>query len=157
MGWGCGAVRIGRRIGTTLCARKAVGERMVRLIGGETSAVSMPDRSTRTRWEPGPPASPEAPVVSISLPVLAQTCLFKPYKGSDRILYSEIVLRGDVRELSEHLFNSTETVSVRRGRDNSWWSVRVPSRPTYDRWRMFGTSSPSSRAHPTPASPSASG
>jgi glycosyltransferase involved in cell wall biosynthesis len=69
---------------------------------------------------------------------LAKTGLIKPYKGSDRILFSEIVLLGGVRELSEHLFNSTETVSVRRGRDNAWWSAQAPSRPTYDRWRMLG-------------------
>jgi hypothetical protein len=79
-GWG--ARRIDRRIGTTLLARKAVGERMVRLICGETGAVSMPDESARPR--------------------------------------------------------SAGTVSVLRGRDNSSWSARVSSRPTYDRWRMFG-------------------
>jgi hypothetical protein len=79
--WPCAAVDVGsdvvgmRRLSNRPAdrdyssAQKAVGERMVRMIGGETSAVSIPDGSTRPRWEPGPPASPEAPVVSISLPV----------------------------------------------------------------------------------------
>jgi hypothetical protein len=85
MWWGCGAARIDRRIGTTLPARKAVGERMVRMIGGETSAVSMPDGSTRPRLEPGPPASPEAPVLSIGLPVRnGERCLERASRADER-------------------------------------------------------------------------
>lgn len=67
---------------------------------------------------------------------LATTCMLEPYKGSDRILFSEMVLLGDVRELDEHLFNSTETVSVRRGRDHTWWTTEAVDRPTFDRWRQ---------------------
>ncbi len=69
---------------------------------------------------------------------LAKTRLLAPYKGSDRVLFSELVLMGNVRELSDHLFNSTETVTVRRGRGNAWWSAQAQTRPTFDRWRLLG-------------------
>lgn len=69
---------------------------------------------------------------------LAKTSLIQPYMGSDRILFSELVLLGEVRELPEHLFNSTETVSVRRGRGNAWWTAEVEGRPTFDRWHLLG-------------------
>lgn len=69
---------------------------------------------------------------------LAKTSMLQPYKGSDRILFSEIVLLGDVRELDEHLFNSTETVSVRRGRGNAWWTAESDAKPTFDRWHLLG-------------------
>lgn len=69
---------------------------------------------------------------------LAKTSLIQPYMGSDRILFSELVLLGKVRELPEHLFNSTETVSVRRGRSNAWWTAETGSRPTFDRWHLLG-------------------
>jgi glycosyltransferase involved in cell wall biosynthesis len=69
---------------------------------------------------------------------LKETHLIQPYVGSDRLLFSELVLLGDIRELSEHLFNSTETVSVRRGRGRAWWAEELEARPTFDRWRLLG-------------------
>jgi hypothetical protein len=69
---------------------------------------------------------------------LRKTRLLEPYKGSDRILFSELVLLGGVRELSDHLFNSTETLSVRQGRGNAWWTAQAQNRPTFDRWRLLG-------------------
>lgn len=69
---------------------------------------------------------------------LKATHLIQPYVGSDRLLFSELVLLGDIRELSEYLFNSTETVSVRRGRGRAWWAEELEVRPTFDRWRLLG-------------------
>jgi glycosyltransferase involved in cell wall biosynthesis len=69
---------------------------------------------------------------------LSGTRLIQGYAGADRILFSELVLLGGVRELDQHLFNSTETVSVRRGRANAWWTAEAQTRPTFDRWHMLG-------------------
>jgi hypothetical protein len=69
---------------------------------------------------------------------LSKTRLIQSYKGSDRVLFSEIVLHGNVRELDEYLFNSTEAVSVRRGRGTAWWTAEMATRPTFDRWHLLG-------------------
>lgn len=69
---------------------------------------------------------------------LAKTRLIQAYLGSDRILFSELVLLGGVRELDEHLFNSTETTSVRKGRSITWWTAEPEARPTFDRWHLLG-------------------
>lgn len=69
---------------------------------------------------------------------LARTRLIQGYASADRILFSELVLLGGVHELDEHLFNSTETVSVRRGRANGWWTAEAETRPTFDRWHLLG-------------------
>jgi hypothetical protein len=68
---------------------------------------------------------------------LSKTRLIQSYKSSDRILFAELVLLGDVRELDEYLFNSTETVSVRRGRSATWWTAQPEARPTFDRWHLL--------------------
>lgn len=69
---------------------------------------------------------------------LRATRPMKAYKGSDRVLFAEMVLAGGVRELDEYLFNSTEAVSVRKGRGHDWWTGRPAARPTFDRWRLLG-------------------
>jgi hypothetical protein len=64
MCWGCGACRIARI--AAIIARKAVGERMQELIGGETSAWRYPTGGpTESRGS----ASSELSLVSTGLPV----------------------------------------------------------------------------------------
>jgi glycosyltransferase involved in cell wall biosynthesis len=69
---------------------------------------------------------------------LAQTSLIQPYSSSDRLMLAELVLLGDVREIDGYLFNLTETVTARRGRNTAWWTAEPQSHPTYDRWRLLG-------------------
>lgn len=69
--------------------------------------------------------------------LLAQTSLIQPYVSSDRVMFLELVLLGDIREIDEYLFNSTETASVRKGRGITWWAARTKTRPTCDHWRLL--------------------
>src|SRR5690606_20739821 len=64
------------------------------------------------------------------------------YKGADRVLFAEMVLAGGVRELDEYLFNSTEAVSVRKGRGHAWWTARRARRARPARRRMLGSYRP---------------
>jgi glycosyltransferase involved in cell wall biosynthesis len=69
--------------------------------------------------------------------VASETRLIQPYKSSDRIFLAEMALAGGVRQLDGYLFNSTTTVSVRRGRKPDWWAPQS-ERPAFHRWHLFG-------------------